>query len=190
MIMHSFFPTQSDLNFNSHHLAHYSFPVQNIEKRKRTLPKAPDTMPQFNLSVRSFTTPELAKQQGKGEATGAADQPSYLVATSPLSFTVAVQSSRAKDPLYPATHLQLAYGFPGVGEIFDPSLITSKELMAKSTTNDDDDDESKLYTVRVRPADIPRTRLNVEEAARHPADVHLYAWRGEKYLGKWDLGSM
>lgn len=140
-------------------------------------------MSHFSLSVRSFTVPELPDQPTDVSPSVFRSPllPSIIAATTPLSFTVSLSSPRETDPLYPATHLQLAYNYKGTGEIFVPSFITAKDLIKSST-----DEEPNLYTIQVPPNDIPRAK--VSSGGTSTAEVTVYAWRGEKLLGQWDVG--
>ncbi|KAH8657904.1 hypothetical protein BX600DRAFT_499944 [Xylariales sp. PMI_506] len=140
-------------------------------------------MPPFSLSIHSFTPPTLPAQP--------TDVPDFTfrsphistiaAATSPLCFTISLPFARDKNPLYPATHLQLSYFHDGTGEIFPSKAITSQDLVKS-----EGEGEEHLYIVQVPPQEVPRTKVN--EGRTSAADVNVYAWRGEKMLGKWNVG--
>lgn len=140
-------------------------------------------MPQFSLEVRSFTPPTLPARPADAPASAFRSPhiPSVAVATSPLFFTLSLPSARDKDPLYPATHLQLTYHHEGTAEVFPSKAITSEDLVKS-----DSEGEEHLYIVQVPPEGIPRTKVN--EGTTPDADVSVYAWRREKLLGKWSVG--
>ncbi|KAG6363682.1 hypothetical protein INS49_008783 [Diaporthe citri] len=85
------------------------------------------------------------------------------------------------DPLYPATHLQLSYNFEGSGKVFIPDVITSRDLVQSGS-----EAEPSLYEVQALADKVPRAKVN--EGAPSAAEVYVYAWRGEKLLGKWNVG--
>lgn len=140
-------------------------------------------IPKFNLSIHSFTPPTLPERPADAPASAYRSPliPSPAAATSPLCFTVSLPAARPGNPLYPATHLQLSYNFEGSGEIFIPNFVTSKDL-AKS----DREAEPSLYEVEISVHNVPRPKVN--EGAPSAAEVFVYAWRGEKLLGKWTVG--
>ena len=140
-------------------------------------------MPQFDLSVRSFTPPTLPARPADAppSAFRSPHIPSIAAATSPLSFTLSLPYARDENPLYPATHLQLSYHHKGTGEIFPPATIIAQQLVKCGTDGDE-----HLYSVEIPPNEIPRTKVN--EGTTSNADVSVYAWRREKLLGKWNIG--
>lgn len=140
-------------------------------------------IPQFSLSIQSFTPPSLPDRPADAPASAFRSPliPSAAAATSPLCFTVSLPSSRDTDPLYPATHLQLSYHFEGSGEVFIPDVITSRDLLKSGSQ-----DEPHLYEVQTPADKVPRAKVN--EGAPSAAEVYVYAWRGEKLLGKWNAG--
>lgn len=143
------------------------------------------SMSQFSLCVQSYTPPSLPDQPVDIQASDFRSplQLSSVAATSPLLFFISLPSARTNDPLYPATHLQLAYNFEGTGEVFLPKVITSKDLIGSS-----DEAETNLYSVQVSSEDIPRAKVN--HGTTNTADVIVYAWRREKLLGKWNVGQV
>lgn len=140
-------------------------------------------IPQFSLSIHSFTSPTLPDRPADAPASAFRSPliPSAAAATSPLCFNVSLPSARSSDPLYPATHLQLSYNFEGSGEVFLPDVITSRDLL-KSIS----EAEPNLYEVQTPADKVPRAKVN--EGAPSAAEVYVYAWRGEKLLGKWTVG--
>lgn len=143
-------------------------------------------MAEYNLSVHSFTPPsfpEVPKETQPSEIRSGLIAGSSAAATSPLFFTLSLPGAGEKNPLYPATHLQLTYAYAGTGEIFVPNLIMPGDL-TKSPSSDDE--QSMLYNVQISPQDIARVKVNEDESP--DAEVRLYAWRNEKLLGKWTLG--
>ncbi|KAH8667034.1 hypothetical protein BX600DRAFT_463055 [Xylariales sp. PMI_506] len=143
-------------------------------------------MAQFSLSVRSFTPPTLPDRPVDAPASAFRSPkiPSIAAATSPLFFTLSLPSARDKDPLYPATHLQLSYHHEGTGEVFPSDNITAQDLVK----SDADDDDEHLYIVQIPPKEIPRAKVN--EGTSSNAEVNVYAWRREKLLGKWKVGEI
>lgn len=142
-------------------------------------------IPQFSLSVHSFTPPTLPDRPADAPASALRSPliPSVAAATSPLCFTVSLPSARDTDPLYPATHLQLSYNFEGTGNVFIPDVITSRDL-AESASGA----ETSLYEVQTPADKVPRAKVN--EGAPSTAEICVYAWRGEKLLGKWTVGQV
>lgn len=147
--------------------------------------------PGFSLSIHAFTPPNLPVQPADLTASDVRSPllASPVAATSPLSFTLALDgASRATDPLYPATHLQLAYHWEGTGDTFVPRTITSEDLTAVEEEGDGQQQTSGLllFSVQVPPGEIPRAKVN--EGTTNTAEVRLYAWRGERLLGTWVVG--
>ena len=144
-------------------------------------------MAQFDLSIQSFTPPTIPETPPDipPSAFKSPHLPSPVPVTSPLAFSVSLPSARDKNPLFPATHLQMTYSFEGTGEIFMTTLITSKDLVKLDTGADA---ESTLFQVRIDPKDIPRPKVNHETTT--DAHVRVYAWKREKLLGKWDVGDV
>lgn len=140
-------------------------------------------IPQFSLSIHSFTPPTLPDWPADAPASAFRSPliPSAAAATSPLCFTVSLPSARDTDPLYPATRLQLSYNFEGSGEVFIPDAITYRDLVKSG-----DEAEPNLYEVRAPADQVPRAKVN--DGAPSEAEVYVYAWRGEKLLGKWTVG--
>lgn len=138
---------------------------------------------QFSLSIQSFSPPTLPERPADAPASAFRSPliPSAAAATSPLCFTVLLPSARDTDPLYPATHLQLSYNFEGSGEVFIPDVISSRDLRKHGS-----EAEPNLYEVQTPADKVPRAKVN--EGAPSAAEVCVYAWRGEKLLGKWTVG--
>lgn len=136
---------------------------------------------QFSISIESVRLPNLPPTSIHDTAPGTIRSPlipSTLCATTPLCFTCDLPLARPKDPLYPATHLQLSYNFHDTGEVFIPRSITSEQFVAVG-------DAGRLFEVQVPVEDVPRAKVN--HGATTDAQVAIYAWKGEKMLGKWDV---
>lgn len=139
--------------------------------------------PQFSLTVKSFAPPTLPEVPADLDPSAIRSPhiPNVLSPTSPLYFTVSLPFAREKDPLYPATHLQMAYYYEGTGEPISTNLITSKNLV-----NSHADAGSDIYTFEVPPDSILRAKVNHGESPQ--AEVRVRAWRNEKLLGMWTVG--
>lgn len=90
-----------------------------------------------------------------------------------------------KNPLYPASHLQLAYHYEGTGETLVPNFITSENLVKSTEANEE---EPNLFEVEVAPEDILRFKVN--EGQTTTASLKVRAWRREKLLGEWTVGQI
>ncbi|KAJ6782145.1 hypothetical protein PWT90_07437 [Aphanocladium album] len=142
-------------------------------------------MSQYNLSVHSLTPPtlpEIPEGTQPSDIRSGMIPGSFAAALSPLRFTLSLPDARPKNPLYPATHLQLTYFYPSSGEIYVPNLITPRDVVKA----DDDEEQSTLYNVEIAPPDIVRVKVN--EGETPDAEVRVNAWRNEKLLGKFTLG--
>ena len=139
--------------------------------------------PKFSLTVRSFTPPTLPVVDAEIEPSAIRSPhiPNVLSPTSSLYFVVFLPSARNKDPLYPATHLQMAYQYEGTGEVFSSNLIMARNVVSSGT-----EEEPTLYTIEVPPESIPRVKVNHGESPL--AEVRVRAWRDEKLLGMWPVG--
>lgn len=118
-------------------------------------------MEPLDLKIHSFTSPTTTTNR-------------------PLSIKVNIPSAadNPKNPLSPATHLQLSWSYAnGKHEIFMPQLITS-ETMAVLNLDDG------LFEVEVAKGEIPRAKVGGN------AEIVLYAWKGEKSLGRWRIGEV
>ncbi|OAA69903.1 hypothetical protein ISF_03173 [Cordyceps fumosorosea ARSEF 2679] len=140
-------------------------------------------MPDFILTVRSLTAPTLPAVPAGTPASAIRSPliPGPLAATSPLRFVLSLPGAtgRARNPLRPATHLQLAFLYPGSGEVYLPEPILPEHLV--KTAGDDGE-----YEVEVGPDRIPRVKVNEGESP--DAEVRLNAWRNEKLLGRFTVG--
>lgn len=127
----------------------------------------PPTFPQpINIEPSDFRSPLIPSATG--------------TPTSSLDISISLPFARSnKDPLYPATHLQLSFKYEGTGEIFLPAVIMSQDLHCSATV-------SYLYDIEVLPRSIPRAKVN--HGATSTAEVVIYAWKGEKLLGNWTAG--
>lgn len=94
---------------------------------------------------------------------------------------MALPAARDSNPLYPATHLQLSFKFDGTGEVFIPDFVTPGDLARA-----DREALSNLYEVELSANNVPRPKVN--EGASSAAEIFVYAWRGERLLGKWTVG--
>lgn len=70
-------------------------------------------------------------------------------------------------------------------------MITNADLVPVVETSGSANDGNgsrtgSLYAAQVAAAEVPRVKVN--EGASSAAMVSLFAWRGEKLLGKWDVG--
>lgn len=142
-------------------------------------------MSKFSLAVRSFTPPTLPDRPADAPPSAFRSGliPSVASAISPLCFTVSLSSARDTNPLYPASHLQLSYFYESSGEIFIPNVITSKDLVNVGT-----EAEPNLYEIQAPAEEIPRAKVN--DGTTSTAEVRVYAWKGEKLLGKWVVGQV
>lgn len=138
----------------------------------------PTMAPNFTLSIHSVTLPNVPEQPPDLEPSDIRSpiSASALSATSSLRITLSLPLAKPKDPIYPATRLQLSYKHQGTGEIFIPESITRERLVWV---------EDQLFELEVPPKDIPRAKVNHEQSTT--AEVLLYAWKGEKLLGKWSV---
>lgn len=138
----------------------------------------PTMAPQFTLSVHSVRLPTLPRLPPDLEPSDIRSglTPSALSATSPLQLTLSLPLAKPKDPLHPATHLQLSYKYQGTGETFVPESITRERLAWI---------EDQLFELEIPSKDIIRAKVNHEQTTT--AEVLVYAWKGEKLLGKWSV---
>lgn len=135
----------------------------------------------FSLTVLSLTPPDLPDQPSSLKITDVQSslKPSPIAATSPLFFNIALASG-TKSPLSPATHLQLSYKYLGTGEVFIPNVITGNDLTPG--------DEPGVWTVQAPALEIPRAKVNT--GATTAAELKVHAWKGEKLLGSWSVGTI
>jgi hypothetical protein len=104
---------------------------------------------------------------------------SPAAATSPLLFTLHLPNARPKNPLHPASHLQIIFTFEGTGSIYLPRFIMPGDLVLV-------DGEENLFEAKVAADEVPRVKVN--EGMTSAATVSLNAWKGERVLGSWELG--
>jgi hypothetical protein len=138
----------------------------------------------FTLSVHSMTPPELPPQPTDLPATAFKSSlisGSPVAATSPLLFTLRLPNARPKNPLLPASHLQVVFSYHGTGDIFLPRFITPGDLVHVPGEGD-------LYEAQVAGDDVPRVKVNIGETS--DATVSVYAWKGEKLLGRFEIGKI
>jgi len=142
-------------------MAHFS----TVEELK------PPTFPQ--LANINFVKPSEFRSPLIPSATG--------TAISSLKINISLPFTRPnKDPLYPATHLQLCFQCEGSGSAFLPEVITSRDLNSAADTN------LKLYSIELLLLSIPRMKVNHGQTST--AEVIIYAWKREKLLGNWTAG--
>ena len=141
--------------------------------------------PQFSITVKSFTPPTLPLVPANVDPKliKAATIPNIYGATSPMEFTVLLPSARPKNPLHPATHLILAYRFDQTGEHLVDEPILPEHLVSCGT-----EEEPHLYTIEVAPKHVARVKVN--EGRTTDANVGVYSWKGEKLLGRFDIGHL
>lgn len=146
-------------------------------------------MPEYKLTVHSLTPPTLPevpedahhKDIRSGFTEGAKGN-SYGAASSPLRFTLSLPDARPKNPLHPATHLQMTYFYPGSGEVYVPRFIMPAEVVKVNP----DDESCTLYSVELGPADINRAKVN--EGETPDAELRMNVWKNEKILGRFTVG--
>lgn len=66
-----------------------------------------------------------------------------------------------------------------------PDQITSKDL-SKSDTGDDP--EAKIFIIEIPPNKVPRAK--VDEGTSGDAEIRMYAWKNEKLLGQYEVGTV
>lgn len=111
--------------------------------------------------------------------------PPEIAAQSSLAITISrptTSPAHPKNPLYPATHLQLSYGFAGTGEVFVPSMIRPRDLLKL----EDGSTTENIYQINVSSSLIPRAKVN--RGTTSTAEVMIHVWKGEKLLGTWFAG--
>ena len=131
-------------------------------------------MSQFSLKVESFSPPSLPDYTDVPVSALKPLSNNIASATSPMTFTM----SLGPRGLYPATHLQLCYVFEGTGSIFPPEPITAGDLVKIGD----------YYEATVLPKNIVRSKVNEGESST--GKVVVYAWKGEKLLGSWEVGTI
>ena len=81
------------------------------------------------------------------------------------------------------------FTFEGTGQIFLPRVLTGEDFDPVGEGGDGDgSDGGTLYTAQVAADEVPRVKVN--EGASTTATISLFAWKGEKLLGKWDIGQI
>ena len=116
--------------------------------------------------------------------------------THPIKVTFTT-TSRGKNPIYPATYVQLSWTYAGE-EMFVDNVYTARDIDEEnegenSSSDIENSDESggrsqRLYSLTIPQENIARKMCKPEEG--RDAQVKLYAWRGEKLLGQWELGTV
>ncbi|OAQ68418.1 hypothetical protein VFPPC_04653 [Pochonia chlamydosporia 170] len=94
-----------------------------------------------------------------------------------VSFTT---STTGRDPLFPATYLQVSYRFGSGQEIFG-EIFTPRDIMRDVSGNG-------VYHIAVPFKDVPIAMVNREEDL--DAEVSLHAWKDLKYLNSWVVGEI
>lgn len=95
-----------------------------------------------------------------------------------------------RSPIHPATALQLSIRNQSMEIFMDrlvPRDIDEAEPGGVDGDGDDDNNSGRLCVVRTPLADIPRVKYNPTHVE---FDVVMHAWRGEKYLGSWVVGTI
>jgi len=149
--------------------------------------------PTFSLTIRSLTPPTLPPQPDLADVPASAYKSSLIAggpaaATSPLLFTLVLPNARPGSPLFPADRLQVVFTFAGTGSIYLPNVLESKDFVPVLDAAADGDGNGNLYAAQIPASEIPRVKVNEGETSA--ATVSLNAWRGEKLLGKWELGKV
>jgi len=81
------------------------------------------------------------------------------------------------------------FTFEGTGQIFLPRVLTGEDFDPLGEEgHGHGSDGGNLYTAQVAASEVPRVKVN--EGASIKATISLFAWKGEKLLGKWDIGQI
>jgi hypothetical protein len=102
-------------------------------------------------------------------------------AKTPLRFTLYLPNAKLTNLLFPASHLQVVFTFQGTGSMFLPRFIASADL-------EPIEGEENLYEAKVAGGEVPRVKVN--EGQTTDATVSVNAWKGEKLLGKFEVGGI
>lgn len=94
-----------------------------------------------------------------------------------VSFTT---SADGRDPIFPATYLQVSYKFGNAQEIFG-EIFTTRDIVGDPSGNG-------VYHVGVPFKDVPIAMVKKEEDL--DVEVSLHAWKDQKYLNSWVVGEI
>lgn len=139
--------------------------------------------PAFDLVVQSFTSPTLPgiPSDLDKSAIRSPHIANALRALSPLDVHIVLPHAKEKNPLHPATHLNMEYFYDGTGAVMGHDQITADRLECV-------DMEQKLFLLRVPPEGILRVKVNHGESA--DAEVRVCAFKDFKLLDKWVVGQI
>jgi hypothetical protein len=115
--------------------------------------------PSFNLTPRDFSPPSDGRHLR-------------------VSFTTSAREGR--DPIFPATYLQVSYKFGNGQEIFG-DIFTARDVVS-------DAPGSGVYHIDVPSKGVPVARVKREEDL--DAEVSLHAWKDQRYLDSWVVGEI
>jgi hypothetical protein len=138
----------------------------------------------YTLMVHSITPPDLPPRPTDLPASAFRSSlisGSPAAATSPFLFTLHLPNARDTNAMYPASHFQVVFSFAGSGQMFLPRVITPKDLKSL-----EGEGMENMYEAQVAADEVPRVKVNEGETTT--ASVSLYAWKGEKLLGKFEIG--
>ncbi|KAJ4386812.1 hypothetical protein N0V93_009710 [Gnomoniopsis smithogilvyi] len=93
-----------------------------------------------------------------------------------ISFRLPYES---RDPIYPASGLQLSFARPSDDQEIFLERITARDVQYADTG---------LCTVLLEKDSVPR--YNVKELTEEEVLVKLHAWKGERHLGAWEVGRL
>lgn len=102
----------------------------------------------------------------------------------PASQVRPARNNKPEDPIFPATGLQLCVQHAG-HEVF-VERTTSREIEVVQES-----DESWECTFMFPGTDLPKFRPTIGVPGFDAeAELWLYAWKGERVLGKWRVGTL
>ncbi len=90
-------------------------------------------------------------------------------------------NSNNRSPIHPATALQFSFRNE-CNEVFVERL-TPRDIA-------EDEEDEGLYLVRLPASQIPRFKPHAHAHSQTDFDVFMHAWRGEKLLGSWVVGTI
>ncbi|KAK8917264.1 hypothetical protein VCV18_009722 [Metarhizium anisopliae] len=95
-----------------------------------------------------------------------------------VGFTMSANTGR--DPIFPATCLQVSYKFGRSREIFG-QVFTARDVVS-------DESDGGVYYIGVPSKNVPVARAASEEHL--DVEVSLHAWKDQKYLNSWIIGEI
>ncbi|ROV93836.1 hypothetical protein VMCG_08800 [Cytospora schulzeri] len=112
-------------------------------------------------------------------------QPESLITPNQLSPYLTVSFRRgveSRDPIYPASGLQLSFEQPD-----DHREVFTGRLTARDVRSTD----CGLCTVNLPKGEVPKyaVRRGLEDSVGDVV-VKLHAWKGERHLGVWEVGTL